>query len=344
MTVILTILVLAVIILSVQQFLRNMAKQTALLAALRKSEAVLAEQVDFNRQVFDSSKAHLAVVGPDGVILAINTAWRRFAEENGGGDESIWGVGANYFVPHAEGWNDAALVAEAFEGIRSVQNGQCSFFNLEYPCHVPGNEKRWFVMHVAPLQKKAGTVLISHTNITPLKLLQETLQQQATTDTLTGIFNRRYFLELSQEELKRAVRLKHPLAIALIDIDHFKYINDSYGHSIGDQVLVAFTQICQKNIREIDLFARIGGDEFVVLLPGASRELAHEVMERVRRILELLPIHCGSKPILITISVGIARLASEQESLDELLIRADQALYLAKGKGRNHVSLEQELL
>ena len=180
-------------------------------------------------------------------------------------------------------------------------------------------------------------ILYVERDITERKRLQEELQQQATTDGLTGLTNRRHFLELAHNELKRAVRLNHPMAIALIDIDHFKSINDALGHAAGDQALLAFTKICQNKIREIDIFARFGGDEFVLLLPETSFEQAYKVVERIRLLLATQPINLGGRLVSTSISSGISTLSSVHENIDTLLSQADQALYRAKEAGRNQV-------
>lgn len=180
-------------------------------------------------------------------------------------------------------------------------------------------------------------------DITERKRLQEELQVQATTDELIGIPNRRYFLKLAQAELKRAIRLNHPLAIGLMDIDYFKQINDTYGHAVGDQMLVTFAKICQKQIREIDVFARFGGDEFVILLPEVNCEQAYRVMERIRGMLSEEMMAVDSASVFITISCGIASLQGEHESLDTLIGRADKALYQAKNTGRNRICVEEIL-
>jgi diguanylate cyclase (GGDEF)-like protein/PAS domain S-box-containing protein len=180
-------------------------------------------------------------------------------------------------------------------------------------------------------------------DITERKRLQEQLHQYATTDELTGLFNRRHFLDLAQRELKRAMRLNNPLALAMIDVDHFKWINDTYGHAMGDQALVVFKEVCQKNIREVDILSRWGGDEFVVLLPEANGQQAYEVVERVRLTLATTPLHQDNPPFSLTMSAGISSLTREIESLDVLLGRADHALYQAKKQGRNCVIIEHDL-
>ncbi len=174
-------------------------------------------------------------------------------------------------------------------------------------------------------------------DITERKRLKEELQQQASTDELTGIFNRRYFQHLVLGELKRANRLKRSLAVVLIDIDHFKHVNDTFGHAAGDQALLAFTRICRYNIREIDLFARFGGDEFALLLPEANFEQAYAVVDRIRKAVTTQPIDLDGKLVSITISSGITNLSETEETFDKLLSQADQALYRAKEAGRNKV-------
>lgn len=174
-------------------------------------------------------------------------------------------------------------------------------------------------------------------DITERKRLKDKLQQQAITDELTGIFNRRHFIELAHRELKRAIRLNHALAIAVIDIDRFKEINDTYGHAAGDQALVSFSNICQRNLRAIDVLARFGGDEFALLLPEADREQACTTTERLRLALTVTPIDLAGQLVSITLSCGVATLMSAEETVETLLSHADCALYRAKAAGRNRI-------
>ncbi|NTU60492.1 MAG: PAS domain-containing protein, partial [Deltaproteobacteria bacterium] len=143
----------------------------------KRVEAALLAQADFSERVFNSTDAHLAVVGPDGAILAVNAAWRRFAERNGGGPEGAWGPGASYFTPYSDEWGDAALASEAFAGLRRVQEGLAADYALEYPCHEARQVERWFAMRVVPLLGRAGTVLVSHTDITERKRAEEALRE-----------------------------------------------------------------------------------------------------------------------------------------------------------------------
>ena len=198
-------------------------------------------------------------------------------------------------------------------------------------------------LNVSAVRDATGKIVQSRSSwrdITERKRLEAQLQQLAATDGLTGVVNRRRFMDLAADEIKRATRLSHPLALALLDLDHFKQINDTYGHATGDQALIALTSICQGSIREIDVLARFGGDEFVLLFPETTSAEAHAVMERVRLALIAQPVDVHGKLVALSISVGIAGLASAAKSLDTLIECADQALYQAKAAGRNRVVSE----
>jgi len=186
--------------------------------------------------------------------------------------------------------------------------------------------------------------LVVWRDITPLKEAEAELQDQAAKDALTGTFNRRYFLETMVKEIYRANRFGYSLAIILLDFDRFKNINDAFGHLVGDQALKTFADICRKNIREVDLFARFGGDEFVVLLPEAGVDQARITAERMRQALSRSPFEIGGEKILLTLSMGISSLLSDQDVAETILHRADQALYAAKESGRNRIVVWDDTL
>ncbi len=177
-------------------------------------------------------------------------------------------------------------------------------------------------------------------DITERKRVETTLHQYATRDWLTGACNRRQFFTVAGEELKRARRLQRPLSLVLIDLDHLKHLNDTYGHAAGDQALRVLTHVCRQHLREIDVFARLGGDEFAVLLPEAPPQQAYDALERIRLTLATQPIELAGGRVAITLSAGIAGLRGEPVSLDALLERADQVLYQTKKAGRNRVGVE----
>jgi diguanylate cyclase (GGDEF)-like protein/PAS domain S-box-containing protein len=231
--------------------------------------------------------------------------------------------------------------AAAFQEIQTGSSAPPQYFEIEQPCK--DGSSVWTEATARVMYDKEhrplGLVGVTR-DITERRRLQAKLEEQATKDGLTGINNRRRFLELANNEIKRAQRLKHPLALALIDLDHFKHINDAYGHAAGDQVLQGLTSICLKNIREIDIFARFGGDEFVLLLPETTAGQARAVIERVRGALESHPLVYNQHNLRITLSSGITALSDGAEvHFDLLLEQADQALYQAKEAGRNCVML-----
>ncbi|MBV5307897.1 sensor domain-containing diguanylate cyclase [Chromatium okenii] len=193
----------------------------------------------------------------------------------------------------------------------------------------------WYGSAIYDQTGQLTSLLFLILDITERTRLEAELQKQATTDELTGLVNRRHFMALAEIELKRARRFKCPFAIVSIDLDRLKYVNDTYGHAAGDQALITLAQCGQKTLREIDVWARFGGDEFAVLLPEATREQAHEAIERLCYALAGSSLMLSNDLVILTVSAGIACLIDDDESLDELLKRADQALYRAKAAGRN---------
>jgi len=167
--------------------------------------------------------------------------------------------------------------------------------------------------------------------------LEQDLQRMATVDSLSGAWNRRYFSELCTSEIERAGRYKHPLAFLLLDVDHFKSINDTMGHATGDEAIRALGQTCRETLRASDSLGRIGGEEFAVLLPETELDAAQTLAERLRAAMERLELHSpNGEPFGFSISLGVAK-ADEADSFESLFARADTALYEAKESGRNRV-------
>ncbi|MCZ7575074.1 MAG: diguanylate cyclase [Ardenticatenaceae bacterium] len=161
------------------------------------------------------------------------------------------------------------------------------------------------------------------------------VQRLANIDELTGTYNRRFFFELAERELGRACRFGHPLSAVMLDIDHFKRVNDHHGHTVGDQVLREVARRCHENIREVDILGRYGGEEFIIILPETDAVGASATAERLRRIAHTAII-TDRGPVTVTLSLGVATL-NQNDSLHAMLKRADQALYGAKQAGRNRV-------
>lgn len=168
------------------------------------------------------------------------------------------------------------------------------------------------------------------------QLIKE-LENLATTDGLTRLYNRRHFMERAESEFERSRRYQRDLSVFLLDADHFKSVNDSYGHEVGDRVLRVLANACRLGLRQLDIIGRYGGEEFVVLLPETSAALAYEAAERLRVEIEQLRIPMQSEDIRVRVSIGVATATAATESVAALINDADRALYEAKRKGRNCV-------
>jgi diguanylate cyclase (GGDEF)-like protein/PAS domain S-box-containing protein len=176
------------------------------------------------------------------------------------------------------------------------------------------------------------------TDITERRALEQELKHQATVDSLTGLSNRRHFLELAEQELARARRYDKLLSVLMLDLDEFKAINDTHGHQTGDNVLHKVGEVCRKTLREVDIVGRIGGEEFAILLPEIDAKHAMEVAERLRQAIThaVIPLEQGGE-LNFTASIGITTLTATETTFDKLLNLADKALYEAKHTGRNRV-------
>jgi diguanylate cyclase (GGDEF)-like protein/PAS domain S-box-containing protein len=174
-------------------------------------------------------------------------------------------------------------------------------------------------------------------DVTEKRRMLKELEDLARRDGLTGLWNRRYFLEQGQREMARARRENTPLSLVFFDVDHFKRINDAYGHEAGDKALVELANLGRGHLRELDIFGRMGGEEFAVLLPGTTADGAMCVAEKIRAALEAKSVITLDSIIRCTASFGIATRDLKNESLDDLLQAADAAMYKAKRNGRNMV-------
>jgi len=163
------------------------------------------------------------------------------------------------------------------------------------------------------------------------------LEKLAITDPLTEVFNRRYLFHLAEQEFNRVSRYGSPLSALMIDADHFKQINDKYGHAVGDETLKAIAQTTQSLLRKVDFFGRIGGEEFLAFLPETNIERATLVANRICSSISNFTLKIQQNQIQITVSIGIATYEPRDRKVDDILKRADDALYEAKHRGRNQV-------
>jgi diguanylate cyclase (GGDEF)-like protein len=182
-----------------------------------------------------------------------------------------------------------------------------------------------------------GGRMLTYSDVTDIVRHAEELERLATTDGMTGIYNRRHFMSLADLELTRSRRYGRPVSFLMIDIDFFKSINDRFGHEVGDQMIVHLTTLARACKRDSDVLARIGGEEFALLLPETDLAQAQVVAERLRRDVGENPLIAKSDRILTTISIGVAEYNAAMIGIADLMRSADHALYDAKGGGRNRV-------
>jgi len=200
----------------------------------------------------------------------------------------------------------------------------------------------WFEGHIQPfpqlIQGKRAVIWVAR-NISLRKQLEQALLEASQTDSLTHAANRRRLLRVLREHFVNFVRYHHPMAMIMFDIDHFKRINDSHGHLVGDEILKCLCRLCRESLRENDLLARFGGEEFIIVLPSTTAAQALVTAERIRnRITEGIDRQMG-KNLQVTISLGVSELYETDSSPEQIIQRVDEAVYRAKDRGRNQTVL-----
>ncbi|SEK34527.1 diguanylate cyclase (GGDEF) domain-containing protein [Colwellia chukchiensis] len=291
--------------------------------------------------ILDSITEHIVVVDVAGKIQYANKSWSNFSVNNACDMGSDW-LGVNYL----DECDKASKVGDDFGsqaavGIRSVINKEQAKFYFEYPCHSP-DEKRWFMMRVTAVQiNHADHFVISHQNITERKLAEEAVREQACIDGLTDIANRRTFNQFLQQEWRRCARVQQPISLAIMDLDHFKLLNDTYGHQAGDECLVKIGALLKEfNQRPGDICARYGGEEFALVWGNTSLVNAKQLCHKLIEAINTLNIANQNSPVSdhLTASIGLATMIPKQEQAESaLLTNADVMLYKAKANGRNRV-------
>jgi diguanylate cyclase (GGDEF)-like protein/PAS domain S-box-containing protein len=235
------------------------------------------------------------------------------------------------------------LVREKLEHHREKEevgnNMMVSRFEIEQRCK--DGSWIWTEIVAAPHYDNYGNLVGYHgisRDCSERKQLLDQLYKQATIDELTQAPNRRHFMNLAEIELRRAKRYHHPLSLVAIDFDLLKEINDTYGHMAGDRALSVFTKIVNQIIRDVDVLGRIGGDEFLLLLPETDSPGAALVMERIQDVLASSPVYIGKKNFNISVSAGIASIQDWSDTLEDLYNRADSALYESKDQGGKKIT------
>jgi len=205
-------------------------------------------------------------------------------------------------------------------------------------------KRHWMSWANRPLLDTNGEleeVLCVGTDLTTRREMEARLRKMAKTDSLTGVSNRRHFFEKAEAELQRSRRYDRPLSVLMLDLDHFKSINDTHGHEAGDRVLVAVTELINGRLRDVDVLGRMGGEEFAVLFPETAAGQAASVADRIREVVEHARVPGDNAEVSVTVSIGVAELQDGDRTVDALIRRADKTMYKAKEQGRNRVMVAE---
>ncbi len=232
--------------------------------------------------------------------------------------------------------SDKVQIVEFSGSVKDVK-----YTDVDYP-----EGLQWYEARIKripqPIQGEKAVAVIN-VNITSRKRLEFELKKMAETDQLTGVYNRRYFIEHIDRQFKHFQRYGENVSLMMFDIDFFKKVNDTYGHLVGDEVLKFFARTAAKSFREADVFARYGGEEFVALMPDTDENGAYRMAERIRATIERSELNIKGKKIKFTVSGGIASMRKEDHSFNDALNRSDEALYKAKNSGRNRIVICRDM-
>lgn len=202
------------------------------------------------------------------------------------------------------------------------------------------DSSRWYEGRIHPIRQKGKdkrVVLWISIDKTLNKKMEQELLQLAITDPLTGAYNRRYFNDNLTRQISEFSRYKNVFSLLMLDVDHFKQLNDTFGHDLGDETLKGLVKTSSKLLRDIDIFARYGGEEFMILLPNTPSEEATVVANRLRVAVAQDYIDSGNTKIYYTVSIGVTEIKDQKDDIESITKRADIALYQAKERGRNQV-------
>ncbi|MCG8406785.1 MAG: GGDEF domain-containing protein [Phycisphaerales bacterium] len=283
--------------------------------------------------LIDCLPTQIVVVDALGTIQVTNRSWRRFAVENSG-DPGHLCEGVNYFdICQKAATDNVEEAIQAIEGFHDVIQEKCTQFEMIYPCHAP-TTRRWFQLRFVPYGD-GSLFVMTHENITKKYCAERKLRKLAYADPLTGLLNRRSILR-KLSKVTGDLRPVDELCVTVIDVDHFKNINDTHGHQVGDHALRAISSRIEACLRSEDMLGRIGGEEFLAILPRSSQENGVDIAERIRQSVAMHPFHVDSTQIPLSVTLGVAHCRGKAAP-NELIKSADAALYQGKRAGRNQV-------
>ena len=295
----------------------------------QKTEELQEEKATFEA-VFNGSKDAIAILDMESNFLDVNPAYIEMT-----GRSKVELLKTSCIATTPPEYIQASK--EAMEEVKKV--GYIK--NFEKDCYIIDNKLIHINMSMS-LIHNPQRILISVRDITKLKNAQEELKLLASTDPMTKLYNRRYFVDMSKSILDLAKRNKTDITVAMLDIDKFKNVNDTYGHKVGDDVIIALTSILQEQSRESDIVCRWGGEEFIILFPTTNIDGALVISEKIRKVTEDLVIKLeNNRELKFTISIGISKFNNEDDmNIEASINRADEALYEAKESGRNKICIK----
>jgi diguanylate cyclase (GGDEF)-like protein/PAS domain S-box-containing protein len=305
--------------------------------AQKHAEKLLRESRRLLQEMLNALPIGVMLTESTGDIIIKNPAMKQIW----GGEQSF---GRDRYDEYKGRWSDSGkeIAPREWPVTRALLEGKTTLDEM-IDIEIPEGTHKTVLYSAIPLKDSGGKIagaIVVNQDITErrrqegeLKRVHALVERQATTDALTGIFNRLKFNELLDIEIRGAMRYRHPLSMIMFDIDHFKSINDTYGHLVGDAVLKEIAGLVAANIRNVDVFARWGGEEFVILSPDSSMKAVSQVAEKLRQLIE---VSSFSSPCKVTVSFGLAEF-QEDDVASSFLNRADAALYRAKSFGRNRV-------
>jgi len=301
------------------------------------------------RELETTAQMDMAMVDADIVFWRVDLAADDISSANPQWLARSLGYAPGEIAPGLRAWDELVHpddAASRHESWRAHVQGRSAAYESEFRLRHKDGQWRWMLARGRAIERDAnGRALLvvgSRVDITRRKQAEQVLEQQAFTDSLTGTLTRRRFLELADVEVSRGLRHGQPVALLMVDLDHFKSVNDRHGHAGGDAVLQDFVKTARAVIRGSDLLGRVGGEEFAALLPQTDLAGAAALAQRLQTLVRARPVLLDSGTVAYTVSIGVATLqpgASPARAVESLMLAADVALYRAKSEGRDRVLL-----
>ncbi len=300
----------------------------------KQIEADLLTAAQFQNALFDSISAQIAVLDDAGMLVLTNAAWRRYMAEINVREA----IGSSYLALLESFFAiDPVMLSTVAAGMKALVAGSVSHLNVPTPIQSRCG-RWWFSIRITAVADVAHRMVATHEDVTALKRAELASMALANVDDLTGALSRQNFMGMAEMELVRSQRYALPLVVLMLDLDHFKSVNDSYGHSTGDAVLKGFVQTVKQVLRDSDVIGRIGGEEFAVLLPNTSQEGGGALANRILDAVRARPVTRDGLCVAYTVSIGVSYF-TKQNSFGQILAECDAALYRAKKAGRDRLEL-----